>query len=149
MYFCVLSIVNSIISSFIPPIKFCKFSIVVFGFISFFFFGFIFVFLNFDFNSFILLLLLFLSFSMISSSFSSFSSFPFFILELSFISFLFSSIKMSISLCKRFISLLKKVSSSSILFFCKYISSGLLLLIIYISFTVEYNIGIFLLFLFI
>ena len=96
-----------------------------------------------DLIAFILLCVVFI-FSIFSVSF--FSSF-FLSFRLSFISFLFSSINASISLCCLFISFPKNVSSSSILKFCKYNSSGLLLLIIYISWIVEYNIGIFLLFL--
>ena len=63
------------------------------------------------------------------------------------ISIFFSFISNSISFCCLSISLHKLFSSFIILSFSRYNSSGLLLAIIYISFTVEYTLGIFLLFL--
>ena len=83
----------------------------------------------------------FFSFSFVSSTL---------IILLSFLSsYFFFFIKASISLCCLFISLLKKSSSSSICNVCKYKSSGFLFVIIYISFAVEYIIGISFLFLWI
>ena len=117
MYFCVLSIVNSINSDFIFLIFFSISGSRAWA-LAFIFFWF---FKNFEVDFFVIILFKLLL-SLFCSSFSSLSSvFSLFLLDFAifFISFTFSSINWSISLCCLFISLLRNVSSSSILFVCK------------------------------
>ena len=92
----------------------------------------------------LLLFLLICVFDFNNKAFFSSSALSF---GLFFISSLFDLIKLFISFCCLEISFDKNLSSSLILKLCKYNSSGLLLLIMYISLTVEYSTGIFLLFL--